>query len=94
VHAIRRTDKGVAVQYIQAGVKKQAEAEYCVIALPFEMLKKIPNDLSPEVKTVIEGSVPFGFCIDEVRVDRILARIGAGARSKRHHCQRRAAWLD
>jgi monoamine oxidase len=61
VQAIGRTDKGVAVQYVQDGGKKQAEAAYCVIALPFEMLKKIPNDLSAEVKTVVEGSVPFGF---------------------------------
>ena len=26
----------------------------------FEMLKKIPNDLSPEFKKAVEGSTPFG----------------------------------
>ncbi len=30
----------------QGGEKKQIEAAYCVCALPFSMLKKIPNDLS------------------------------------------------
>jgi monoamine oxidase len=33
---------------------KQVEATYCVIALPFSMLKKIPNDLSPNFRTVVD----------------------------------------
>ena len=59
--AIKKTGKGVAVSYTQGGMEKQIEAAYCVMALPFEMLKKIPNDLSPEFKTVVDGSTPFGF---------------------------------
>jgi monoamine oxidase len=61
VTAVRKTSKGVTVSYTQAGVPKQVEASYCIAALPFEMLKKIPNDLSPEFKKVIDGSIPFGF---------------------------------
>ncbi len=30
------------------------------MALPFEMLKKIPNDLSPAFKAVMDGSTPAG----------------------------------
>jgi monoamine oxidase len=61
VTAIRKTAKGVSISYTQGGVEKKLEADYCVNALPFEILKKIPNDLSPEFKKAIEGSVPFGF---------------------------------
>jgi monoamine oxidase len=49
------------VSYIHGGAEKQIEAAYCVVALPFEILKKIPNDLSPEFKKVVDGSTPFGF---------------------------------
>jgi len=61
VTAIRKTSKGVSVSYKQGVAEKQIEAAYCVMALPFEMLKKIPNDLSPAFKAVVDGSVPFGF---------------------------------
>jgi len=61
ITAIRKTAKGVAVSYTQGGVQRQIEAAYCINALPFEMLKKIPNDLSPEFKKAVEGSTPFGF---------------------------------
>ena len=61
VTEIRRTTSGVRVGYTQGGAERQVEAAYCINALPFEMLKKIPNDLSPEVKTAIDGSLPFGF---------------------------------
>jgi monoamine oxidase len=45
VTAIRKTTGGVAVEYTQGGAPKRIEGAYCVIALPFEMLKKIPNGL-------------------------------------------------
>jgi monoamine oxidase len=61
VTAIRKTAKGVSIFYKQGGSDKQLEADYCVIALPFEILKKIPNDLSPQCKQAIDGSTPFGF---------------------------------
>ena len=61
VTAIRKTANGVAVSYKQSGTDKQLEADYCVIALPFELLKKIPNDLSANFKQAVDGSEPFGF---------------------------------
>ena len=61
ITAIKKTAKGVAVSYMQGGVDKQVESAYCINALPFEMLKKIPNDLSPAFKAVVDGSTPFGF---------------------------------
>ena len=60
VTEIRKTSAGVRVSYTQRGVAKQIEAPYCVVALPFPMLKKIPNDFSPAVKTVIDGSTMGG----------------------------------
>jgi monoamine oxidase len=60
VTEVRKTSTGVKVSYTQKGVAKQIEAAYCVMALPFEMIKKIPNDLSPEFRSVIDGSTPAG----------------------------------
>ena len=60
VTAIRKTANGVKVSYTQKGVEKQLEANYCVIAMPFEMLKKVPNDLSPEFAKVVNESTPAG----------------------------------
>ena len=60
VTEIRKTTSGVKVSYSQSGVTKQIEAAYCVIALPFEMLKKIPNDLSPDFKKVVDESIAGG----------------------------------
>jgi monoamine oxidase len=61
VTAIRKTSSGIAIEYTKGGSPKKVEAAFCVIALPFEMLKKIPNDLSPEFKRVVEGSKPTSF---------------------------------
>ena len=60
VTEIRKTTSGVKVSYTQKGAARQVEAAYCVIALPFEMLKKIPNDLSPEFKKVVDQSTAAG----------------------------------
>ena len=60
VTEIRKTSSGVKVSYTQKGATKQIEATYCIIALPFEMLKKVPNDLSPAFKAVVDGSTPAG----------------------------------
>lgn len=60
VTAIRKTANGVKVSYTQKGVEKQLEANYCVIAMPFEMLKKVPNDLSPAFAKVVNESTPAG----------------------------------
>jgi monoamine oxidase len=56
VTEIRKTAKGVRVSYTQGGASKQVEAAYCIIAIPFSLLKKIPNDLSPSFKKVVEES--------------------------------------
>jgi len=60
VTAIKRTDSGVAVNYTQEGAAKQIEAAYCIIALPFETLKKVDNDLSPAFKSVVDNSKAAG----------------------------------
>ncbi len=56
VTEIRKTAHGVRVGYTHGGQARQIEAAYCVCALPFSMLKKIPNDLSPAFQQVIDGS--------------------------------------
>ena len=56
VTEIRKTSTGVKVSYTQHGAAKQIEAAYCIIAMPFSILKKIPNDLSPEFKKVVDDS--------------------------------------
>ena len=61
VTGFKRTAKGVSVTYTQGGAEKNIEAAYCIVALPFEILKKLPNDLSPEFKRVVDGSTAAGF---------------------------------
>jgi monoamine oxidase len=56
VTQIRKTAKGVSVMYMQAGVEKKIDADFCICAMPFSILKKTPNDFSPAFKAVIEGS--------------------------------------
>jgi len=55
VTEIRKTSSGVRISYTQRGQAKQLEAPYCVCALPFSILRNIPNDLSAPFKRVIEG---------------------------------------
>jgi monoamine oxidase len=56
VTEIRKTATGVKVGYTHAGAPKQIEAAYCIVAMPFSILKKIPNDFSAPFKAVIDGS--------------------------------------
>ena len=56
VTQIRKTGKGVSVMYTQGGAEKKIDADYCICAMPFSILKKTPNDFSPEFKAVIDGS--------------------------------------
>jgi monoamine oxidase len=56
VTEIRKSSDGVRISYTQQGHAKQVSAAYCICALPFSMLKKIPNDLSEPFKKVIDGS--------------------------------------
>ena len=60
VTEIRKTSTGVRIFYTQLGQAKQLEAAYCICALPFPMLKKIPNDLSEPFKRVIDGCTMGG----------------------------------
>jgi monoamine oxidase len=55
VTGIHKTSTGVRISYTSKGAEKQIEAAYCICALPFSMLKKIPNDLSAPFKAVIDG---------------------------------------
>jgi monoamine oxidase len=61
VTEIRKTGHGVMVSYSQGGAAKQVEASYCVCAMPFSMLKKIPHDFSVPVKRVIDDSRSDGY---------------------------------
>jgi len=61
VKSFKRTDKGVSVTYTQGGAEKNIEATYCVIALPFEILKKLDNDLSAPCKSAVMDSTPSGY---------------------------------
>ena len=54
VIAIRKTAKGVRVQYTQKGEGRSIEADYCICAMPLTILKKTPNDFSSTYKKVIE----------------------------------------
>jgi monoamine oxidase len=60
VTEIRKTATGVRVSYMQSGATKQTEASYCIMAMPFSILKKIPNDLSAPFKKVVDESTMGG----------------------------------
>jgi monoamine oxidase len=53
VTEIRKTDHGVKVVYTHRGAAKSIAADYCVCALPINMVKSIANDFSPQVKQAI-----------------------------------------
>ncbi len=60
VTGIKKTSSGVQVSYTQGGTEKMIDAAYCICAMPFSMLKKIPTDLSPEFKKVVDESTMAG----------------------------------
>jgi monoamine oxidase len=60
VTGIEKTSTGVTVSYSEGGAAKRIDAAYCITTLPFEILKKIPNSLSPAFKAVVDGSTPAG----------------------------------
>jgi len=55
VTEIRKTGSGVRIGYTSNGTRQMLEADYCICALPLTILKKIPNDFSPQVKAAIAG---------------------------------------
>ncbi len=56
VTEIRKTRDGVRVLYRkgESGPVESAEAAYCICAMPLTILKSIPNDFAPRVKSAIE----------------------------------------
>jgi len=61
VKSFKKTAKGVSVTYTQGGAEKNIEAAYCIIALPFEILKKIDNDLAQPCKDSVMKSTASGY---------------------------------
>ena len=60
VTEIRKTTTGVKISYTHGGQTQQLSADYCICALPFSMLKKIPNDFSASFKHAIDGCTMGG----------------------------------
>ncbi len=53
---IRKTTNGVRVSYREgeSGPVRSIEASYCICALPLSILRTIPNDFAPRVKSALE----------------------------------------
>jgi monoamine oxidase len=56
VKEIRKSDRGVKVVYTHRGAEKSIAADYCICALPINMLKSIPNDFSAPVRQAIAAT--------------------------------------
>jgi monoamine oxidase len=56
VKEIRKTQNGVKILYSQNGVTQSLEADYCICAMPITILKSIPNDFSPRIKSAITNT--------------------------------------
>jgi monoamine oxidase len=56
VKEIRKSDSGVKVVYTHHGAEKSIAADYCVCALPVNMLKSIANDFSAPVQQAISAT--------------------------------------
>jgi monoamine oxidase len=46
----------VRIEYKSHGAPQQLEAHYAIVALPFAMLQKVPNDFSPPFRKAIDES--------------------------------------
>jgi monoamine oxidase len=57
IERIRKTPGGVRVSYRdrKTGVASSVDANYCICALPFSVLKHLDTDFSQDVKQVIDG---------------------------------------
>ncbi len=56
VKEIRKSNGGVKIVYSQHGADKSLLADYCICALPVNMLKSIANDFSPQVLQAIAAT--------------------------------------
>lgn len=54
VTEIRKTGKGVTVSYTQGGAAKTIAADYCVCAMPLNILRRTPGDYSAPYKKVFD----------------------------------------
>ena len=54
VTSMQKTDKGVTVEYKEAGSPKRIEADFCICALPLTTLRKVTNNLDAPYKKVID----------------------------------------
>lgn len=55
---IRNTAHGVTVTYTQGGRTHEADADYCIAALPPNILAKTPHNLGTAVQSALEGCKP------------------------------------
>ncbi len=53
VTSLHKSAKGVSVEYLQGGLGKKIEADFCICALPLNILHKIPNNLGTPYKKVL-----------------------------------------
>lgn len=56
VKEIRKSTNGVKVTYTQNGIGRSIAADYCICALPVNMLKPIENDFSPQIRKAIDDT--------------------------------------
>lgn len=54
VTEIRKTSTGVRIGYREKGTPKSLEVDFCICAMPLQILKKVPNDFSAPFKKVVE----------------------------------------
>ena len=59
VTQLSRKGKGVEIAYkhLSSGASHMIAADYCICTIPLVVLKKIPNDFSPDRKKAIENAV-------------------------------------
>ena len=84
VTEIRKTPDGVRVSYRkgESGPIQSVEAPFCICAMPLTILKTIPNDFAPRVKSAIEQVSYYS----AYKVAGVAALLGAGwGRNLRRH---------
>src|SRR5258708_20083583 len=57
VRAIRKTARGVRIEYVQNGEAKRMEAPFCVCTVPVPVLGTLPCDFSPAIAQAIRQTV-------------------------------------
>jgi monoamine oxidase len=53
IQEIRRTARGARIVYGSGGRPHTLDADYCICAMPLTILRKIPNDFSPDLQKAI-----------------------------------------